>query len=326
MVRLEKIAYEKLVNSGLLGRAREITKAKKIYSRDYDGANFLSFDNLIAPFFPFLVPLYDKISSFAYRFGRNNMVVKGLSWEDTTMYSDVELRRSPLMEHIWRESFHPYEKLLYSYRRQRFFKVNFGFDGFEVPDSIQKEAREHIWLYSIERKMTIDNFIHNHYISDLTPNTYQYVGKILLLEWFMFYNLISYNAWNRLFYNEKDYLNIDNYVKDTMLDKETRLYNNKEDFEEEIKTINDNYPGVVAVEGEEIKMDLAWEKFKNYYEIKYLNNNSNIDILKKEFNDNDNYNSENLLLSKGEEVSGKNNIGTKLPKRIFKKSEKALMN
>jgi hypothetical protein len=61
--------------------------------------------------------------------------------EDMIVFQDRELRRCPLYENIARQSFNPYQYILFAKRRARYYKVERGVRGSYAPEYLQKEAQ-----------------------------------------------------------------------------------------------------------------------------------------------------------------------------------------
>ena len=139
MVRFEKIAYEQLLNNKTLGRARKITTPQKWFKHNivdyrqvqagYQEENSLTSKLLSSIAYPF----YKR---FWWEWQRDHALQRGFTMDDFEVYSERELRRSPFMENVWRDSCHPYQWLLYKYRRMRYYKVERGIQGFFMPEHV----------------------------------------------------------------------------------------------------------------------------------------------------------------------------------------------
>lgn len=82
----------------------------------------------------------------------------------------------------------------------------------------------------------------------------------------MFYNVLKRSAWNRLFFNEKEYLTTADFMKEQAELMGVRKLNlrdaeDREEFRKELKRVNKEYPGFVAPDGEEVDEEMyiqAW--------------------------------------------------------------------
>jgi hypothetical protein len=175
MVRFEKSLYEKLLNNKLFGRERIIASPSKtnyIQPATYTMAQAYHmrykhsyFQKAIAP----VVDWFYKI--FFWQYTRGELLQRGFVADDYN-HTETELRRGILRENILRESCHPYEQLFYRYRRLRYFKVDRIIQGFFVPDFVRKDVEKRTLSDAAVAKYNWDNFVHNNFMSDLTPSTY----------------------------------------------------------------------------------------------------------------------------------------------------------
>lgn len=99
MPRLEKVMYEKIFNSKILGRNRSIARPLKEDNKQ----DYYLVDYPILPKFVhrLLNPLYMKLSQLELNYIREDMLQQGISW-DYSYESGSDIRRDPFHEHIVR--------------------------------------------------------------------------------------------------------------------------------------------------------------------------------------------------------------------------------
>lgn len=165
MPRLEKLRYEKIFNSKILGRNREMARPiKEDIKQDY-----YLVDYKILPKFvhDLLSPLYMKMAQLELNFYREDMLHQGITW-DYNYESGNDIRRDPFHEHIVRQTMHPYHYLMYIWERHPTSKVDFHQPGFEAPDYLRERVRKRPYA---EVKSKIDTFwltIKNNYEAENT--------------------------------------------------------------------------------------------------------------------------------------------------------------
>ena len=121
MVRLEKIAYEQIVNTAALGRSRVITtpqkwnsvnhmdhtRSKPIFYRRIDPQRIqLLFGKINQTLHPILRQHRKKSRKrirLTKRFGKYLLTLQ--TWEDTKLHHDNELRRNIMFEYIARQTY-----------------------------------------------------------------------------------------------------------------------------------------------------------------------------------------------------------------------------
>ena len=321
MVRLEKIAYEKIINSKALHRARTITTPKKtdffseVYLRRLPSSRLLH---------TILSPLKAWMASFEWRFFRSNALQRGISFEDSLMVDDMEFRRGILHEQVNRESMHPYNYQLKMWSRSGFAKVDASMMGFEAPDYIREEVRKQTYMDVHDNILDYKHAILSNYMADMTPITYMGRGSIVVLELFIVHNLFSRSAWNRVFFNEEEYIDSRKYVADFekmmgggKLSIATEAGRKK--FEARMKKANKKYPGMFAPDGEEFDFKTFYERAKT----------STADPSTKKWTRGDlsllvEGQEKAFMVPEGEELVGKNVVGTQLPS-YMKKTTKGIM-
>lgn len=327
-MRLEKILYERLVNNRLTGRQRNLTRPQKV---------FLDDQHLLSMFPSFRVgkvfdSLWVYILSRDWIFTKSRLDQAGLAFEDTYLYTEDDFRRNPFFEHIVRESTHPYQTLLFLWRRQRYFKVDMALKGFEAPQYIKEEARQRTFFDSFVNIYRWKHFVAHNYEGEITPVTYMYNGTRVILELFMIYGLTSRLAWSRYFFNEERYYGYQHMLEDFKAlnrgTKHTLDFSNPEDlkeFERRANAWNKKFPGWFAPEGEEVNMkkivatlDSIREEFKfnrlTSDDIQLIGINAQLEKIPF-----------NASQYEGEEAKGSNNIGTRIPAFIEKADKGSIL-
>jgi len=327
MVRLEKVLYEKLLNNRVLGRSRTITTPRKWINtspNDYNAvqAGWMHDHSIFAKTMEkILYPFYKK---FWWEWQRDLTLQRGWAMDDAYVYTEKDLRRSPFYEHIWRDSCHPYQYLLYQYRRLRYYKVERVCQGFFVPQHLRDEVSKRTWAQTLSAMTEWDRFMYRNYGSEITPTTYDSRGKINPLELFNQYGLFRNEAWERYFFNEEEYdfiepEDFERYViKPNGCDLDTM--EGRQVYENTINTLIQDFPGLVVPEGETFDFDnfyMRWallhqrdtSRFdpakleSSYEEIKHVIGR-NLDESKM------------LLVTEGEEPAvGNNTVGAEMPTR-----------
>ena len=169
MVRLEKIAWEKAVNTNLFGRAREIGLPHKFYRfSSFDHNLWLADLRINSPIGRLMAPLQKWWAEFNLKFLWDKYLKMGLSWEDKLVHTETDLRRDYFFEHVQRENFHPYHWFLKIVRRQRYFKVERTLPGFQVPDYIIDEVAQSTFAEGVMLEKQYTDFVHQNYESDFT--------------------------------------------------------------------------------------------------------------------------------------------------------------
>jgi hypothetical protein len=320
-MRLEKILYEKVFNSKMLCRKRNITRPQR---NQTDEDQWLS----LLPTFKFF-HLFDGIVTWfmsrEWKYRKLRLDQMGLSVEDMTLYVEEEFRRSPYLEHIFRESTHPYQNLFFQWRRSRYFKVDMVLKGFEAPQYVREEGQQRTFFDSYVNQYKWQHFVNHNYNSEITPTTYMYNGTRTLLELFMVYGLVSRSAWNRLFYNEErtygiHHLNED--LNDHNKDSKKNLdFSNPEDlkeFEVRANEWNEKFPGYFAPEGEAVNMKrivATLDNIKEEFEFEKLTSRDLGIVAIQAKLDKMTFKAPSY---ENEGVTGKNNIGTKYPSFLEK--------
>ena len=250
-MRLEKIAYEKIFNNKLLGRARNITKPSRICN---DAEVLLT----MGPTFglsTLLAPLGRWLMKHEWKFFSQGCEQRGLALEDFVLFRSEELRRDPLYEHMFRESMHPLQFEMARWRRLRYFKVDDCIKGFEAPDYLKEEARKRTYIQSLANITKFRHFFEHNYANEITPQTYMYKGSVVVLELFMIYGITSRNAWTRYFFNEIHHYTSGTYVEERRNGKKPLDFANDADWEVYKKTavtFNKDFPGYLAPRGESV--------------------------------------------------------------------------
>lgn len=323
-MRLERILYEKVFNSRILGRQREITRVTRGHPDDNMWlSNFPKFRlfNIFHRALRFIV-------SREWKFNKSRLDQAGLANEDVSLYVEEEFRRGAYFEHIQRESTHPYQHLLYGWRRQRYFKVDTALKGFEAPQYIKEEARQRTFFDSFVNIYKWQQFVDQNYNSELTGSTYMYNGTRSIFELFMIYGLLSRSSWNRLFFNERRYYSIGDVFRESKEMSEGHIKEldlaNEDHFNEFIRRANEHnelFPGYFAPEGENVnpeKLKRTIEEIRREFSFDRLTSSDLNDIgIAAKIHETP----FNATKIDSEPLSGDNNIGKKLPD-FLEKEEK----
>lgn len=323
MVRLEKIAYEKIINSKTLHRARNITGPKKtdpfseLYLRRVPQSRIVY--KLLSPFKLWL-------ASVEWKFLRQSLLQRGISAEDAFKQSEIEFRRGILNEQINRESMHPYNQQLPMWKRMGFGKVDASTIGFEAPDYIREDVRKQTYLDVYDNILKYKHMLLSNYLAEMTPITYMGRGSIVILELLIVHNLFSRSAWNRYFFNEEEYMDSRKYAADfeKMIGMDNSLNlsteSGKKNFETYMEKMNKKFPGMFAPEGEEFD----FKAFYNRAETALVENNSYNKWNQGDLSLLTNGQEEAFFVPEGESLKGKNVVGKELP-AYLKRSDKGLM-
>eukprot|EP01016_Furgasonia_blochmanni_P002649 TRINITY_DN1102_c0_g1_i1.p1 TRINITY_DN1102_c0_g1~~TRINITY_DN1102_c0_g1_i1.p1 ORF type:complete len:370 (+),score=147.36 TRINITY_DN1102_c0_g1_i1:135-1244(+) len=258
MVRLEKVLYERLVNTKTFGRARQIATPAKYYNENraeslYVGSFYLLATGLTGRIYRFIEPV---ISKLGYQWARDVAISRGLALEDFLLFQDRELRRCVFFENAIRQSAHPYMHILFKRRRARYYKVERGLRGFVVPDWVQREAESRLLVDTAENKDIWETFMYENFMSDITP-TSRWTGtsKFIVIDLFSLYGLMNPQAWDRYFFNEAF---SDGYTREDKARAANPFPNinlnteeGKREFEREVNRFIKLYPGAIVKEGEQ---------------------------------------------------------------------------
>lgn len=324
-MRLEKIVYERIFNTKLLGRAREFTRPT-MSQPETDmlltvGPKF-GLDLLLRPIGKF-------IWSREWKCMMEGLKQRGLAPEDIQVFRAEEIRRDPLWEHAVRESMNPMMREIPRYRKMRYFKVDFGVKGFEAPDYIKEEARKRTYFQSLSNLATFRHFFKQNYQNDQTPNSVYIRTSLVILELALYYGVTSRNAWNRYFWNEVHYYTIAKFMEEGMGPNDGPDLASEEgwnDFIAHAKEMNSAFPGKYAPEGEEVD---AVQLRKEFLELQAQTG-------WKRITDQDLTNmglrnkmgEEPFIQPKfeGEEAKGKSNVGLDMPTFLRKWTAKGFFN
>lgn len=263
MVRLEKILYERVFNSKLLGRARRITHPTRINANEELILQEFPLTQFLVESMPFRARVY--LLSCLWSFNRWVYVTKGLGWNDTARQTEEQLRRCPVWEHVVRENMNPYHFNLGAWKRQAFFKIDGAVDGFYAQEEIQERAKKLTWIK--ERRNILEfKKLMNLYYNEAIPNTHWSFGRFAgLLDGFLFMNIFLRMGWNRYFYNEEHYVSAEKVIPDHFGNANARdriTLNTKEGEapfshadQEKLKYIHKMLPGLIAPDGQEIDFE-----------------------------------------------------------------------
>ena len=328
-MRLERAIYERIFNTKLLGRARNIaTPARHVREDDY----YLG----MTPSFR-ISRLFDGFWRWVYakewNFQRQGALQRGMTMEDFHLYDEEDFRRSPFHEHVLREATHPYQQLLHGWRRSRYFKVDMAMKGFEAPQYLKEEANKRTYIDSFVNIFGWRHFVESNYYSDMTPITTLYNGSRTILELFILYGFASRSAWNRYFFNEEKYYDLDKCVEDMKAIDGSYYKNydlskdeNVEGWRKSVIAWHKQFPGYFAPEGEDVDFEALKIKFENIKTELGLDSLNSDDLtsigIKYKLN-------KKLFVMpeyKDEDAKGSSNVGLDMPKFVQRPSERAFMN
>ena len=173
--RLEKSLYERLFNREIFGRARKMGTARKPLYLDYDKWNQYACNGftkdksfigkLLHPF------MYWYTKHWIWRYQRDIALQRGYVMDDFYIHAEHEMRRSSFLEHVWRESTHPYQHIFFKARRRRYFKVERTLQGFFVPEHVREEAKQRTMAETLDAQAEWNEFQYTNYTSDMAPAT-----------------------------------------------------------------------------------------------------------------------------------------------------------
>ncbi len=333
MVRLEKILYERVLNTQMLSRARKITQPRRldyreeVFLRRFPRTGLLSFVTS---------PIMKWLSSVEYKNWRRLCLQRGLSFDDT-MEDENDLRRDPAHEHFMRETLHPYHFLLNKWKRAAYHKVDFYLGGFEAPDYIREPARKRTLIQARDKMIAFYRLLETNYDYESTEVSYWGRGQIIVLELVNFYNSSLRIAWNRYFYNEDTYIDPSEELlwdhKNILHHKKYNLRTNegRTQFENHMNKQNSLFPGKYAPDGEEIDFEPFYAEFEKKYQDQEFNEELTIQDINKIYHGVEDLNTpfafDNYknVAEDAEELSGKNRCGTKLPQYLLKQKGMSFM-
>ena len=315
MVRLEKIAYEKIFNNKLLGRARVLSAPRK--NDPFTDLNLTEFPYSFG-FKKYFNSLLWWLFKFEFTGAREVCANRGILMKDAWLEDEIKSRRCVLNEHIHRESMHPFTRELFFIRRMAIGKVEMGLSGFEAPDYYQEDNKK-------ESYMDIEDFLDGHqhfllsnYAAELTETTSMGNGSKVILEFLMINNLFARTAWSTYFFNENEYYNTRIKNKDIKevfgqslpdLDSEA----DKEALRMRLEKINAKVPGFIAPEGQKVNIDKIWNRLREKRDY-WMAENGAFEVGDIDVNQ---YGQEKPFMvphTQEPETLGKNNIGKVIPK------------
>lgn len=337
MVRLEKVIYEKMLNTKILNRARVIKTPKNLETQQEVFLKQLPKNRFIQKL---INPIITYIDSLEYRDWRNLCIQRGISFDQIMMETDMELYRCPFHEHFLRETTHPYHYSLNKWSRFAYSKIDTYLRGFEAPDHIKNEVKNRTYVDCKEKIDTFHEMLAKNYNNEKTFLNHYYRGSMVILELAIFYNSTMRIAWNRLFYNEEMYLDTKEWLKQQIHLFDTIKFDMNNDkhiekYKQRLDNFNKLYPGYLAPDGEKVDYN------------KYMNNNNN-NTNNSDNNNNDKFTVKDFegldgtfknlnkpfvldhlddnVVEKSEELSGQNNVGVDLPKYLKPTHGQSLMN
>ena len=333
MVRLEKVLYEKVLNTALLGRARTIVKPKHLEHSQEQFLRELPKTRLTQKI---LNPMWQFIGGIEYRDWRALCLQRGIAFDQILMETDMELFRCPFHEHFMRESTHPYHHTLNKWSRFAYSKVDTYLRGFEAPEYLREPVRQRTYMECKEKIDTFHEMLVKNYENEKTIANHWYRGSMALLELAIFYNSILKMGWNRLFYNEEEYLSTQDWLKNrAYLNSEKKLdLNDKDDrkeFVSQMTAYNKRYPGMIAPDGDEVDFESVFENWNNKNSGKEFSGELTDNDLQSMYGGFNNPGRPFILneakgIEESEELTGNNNVGVDLPRYLRNGSGVGLMN
>lgn len=311
MVRLEKIAYEKILNSKALGRARNITTPKKT---DFFSEIYLRRAPMSRLVNSITMPIKHLIAGMEWRFLRACLLQRGIPFEEALTQNETEFRRGVLAEQINRESMHPYNQQLPQWRRMGFGKVDATMMGFEAPEYVLEDVRKQTYMEVYDRILSYKHMVLSNYMVELTPISYFGRGSLVILELFIVHNLFSRSAWNRYFFNEEEYVDSRKYVADFEKAAGVKMWDfnsesGRKSFETFMTKINKRLPGMFAPDGE----DFNFQAFYNRSDETAVVSKHHEHWTKGEMDLLIRGQEEAFYVPEGEGLKGTNNVGKELP-------------
>lgn len=247
MVRLEKIVFEKIFNRKIFGRDRRITQPSRIELLEEFCLRMTPMSQYLVKFIPnkWLVVL----GSYQYKFYRWNLLSRGFSWEDSTLYSDEMLRHSAVFSHIYRENMNPYQYNLIAFRRRRYYKVDYAVEGFYAQEEVQRDAAKQYFL-QVRPEILKFQRLYQEYQNEMIPQTHHTNGAIgSVFDLLFFKNLFLRIGWNRYFFNEEHYVSPAELREDIYASSQKLSERQKREY---MQFYNRHNPGILAPDGEEV--------------------------------------------------------------------------
>lgn len=340
MVRLERILYEKAINSNLIGRARKIAKPATWYDRTYKDYNSTVFWPGGYAFRKLMQPLTDLWTSNEYKHFYQNSKVQGAPMSDYLALKEEDWRRGLLAENMKRENLHPWMHIQHIMMRSRYWKVDKFMKGFEVPDYVLEETHGEALIDSMPYADAMQSVLFE-YTREMMPRLHMFRSRRVILDIIIIHGLIDRKNWNRLFYNEAFYtdelLEIEEDEKRMERAKDFTQQANQQNFRSWMEAKMARYPGVFTREGEPFDYDTF---FRNHAAVNgHLKpseemSQNEIDKLRerltKAANSSQLYSdvSKKILRQDREDeeiIEGKNTVGIKMPEEITPMKYKAWM-
>lgn len=333
MVRLEKVLYEKVFNTKILGRARSITKPKHL---DHNQEKYLHQLPQTRLTQHILKPFALKFVSLEYKAFRSMCLQRAIPFDDIVMQTEMELARSPFHEHFVRETTHPYHVSLNKWSRFAYNKVDMFLKGFEAPEYLREPVRQRRYLDCVDKVFSFHEMLVKNYENEKTLSNHWFRGSIAILELFMFYGSTLRMGWNRLFYNEEEYISTDEYLRQrAYLNREKKLdlsdESDRKEFVEEITDFNKKFPGWIAPDGDEVDFNAIFENWEKKNAGKEFSSELTDEDLRSMSGGLQNPGMPFIIskakgVEEGEELTGTNNVGVDLPKYLRNGSGVGLMN
>jgi len=258
MVRLERILYEKAVNTNLLGRARKIAKPRSWFTEE----NKVNNNTVVWPLqnlgSKLMEPFWERLASMEYNTIRSISKDQGVPLENFFALREEDWRRGVLAENMKRENLHPFVNMIHRWTRNRYFKVDKYQPGFEVPDHILEETHGEPFQKNYGYSSGIQELLFE-YKKEMIPTSYMWRSKLVILDILLIHGLSNRENWNRLFYNE-DYYHKEQEILDKEKEEQERQTDmtdpaNQAKFRQWMEDSIKKFPGMYCVEGGQFDYD-----------------------------------------------------------------------
>jgi hypothetical protein len=258
MVRLERILYEKAVNTNLLGRARKIASPSTWHKEKILRNNTTVFWPGGILFQGIKNFFLERMVSMEYKSFYEFTKAQGVPMSDFLAMSEAGWRRDILAEQMKRENLHPFVQMVHAHTRCRFWKVDKHMKGFEVPDWVSNESHGQALIDNIDYSNSIKDVL-AEYTREMMPRIYMWRSRRVILDILIVHGLINRKNWNRLFYNEAFYtdelLEIEEDRKRIERAKDFTQTGNQAMFKAWMEARIKKFPGVYTREGESFDYD-----------------------------------------------------------------------
>ena len=156
----------------------------------------------------------------------------------------------------------------------RYHKVEETIPGFEVPEYLQKEAKDRLYKDFLKKHDQWFNFLHDNYGSELTQSAgVERTQSYVPLDFFTFQGWMDHKNWERLFYNETLHgemsHEMQSFLDNAKLPFDLNTEKGKRELIADYERLHKYLPGCFAKEGEELNHQkiIAAAKKKNNTEL-----------------------------------------------------------